>query len=117
MGSFAVGDVLLARFPFSDLTHTKLRPVVVVGLSEFENLIVAQITSKTPDIKHSLRISDEDIAGEDGLLHKDSYVRTSKIFTTDPSLIVKQLGELTPQTKRSLYKQLLGIFAPLNDKK
>lgn len=117
MGTFAVGDVLLARFPFSDLSHAKLRPVVVVGLSEFENLIVAQITSQTPDINNSLRISFKDIAGGGDLLHKDSYIRTSKVFTTDPSLIIRQLGKLTPQVKRNLYKQLIDIFAPLNDTK
>ena len=116
MGSFAVGDILLARFPFSDLSRAKLRPVVVVGLSEFENLIVAQITSKTPDINQSLRIDSKDIAGEIDILHKDSYIRTSKIFTTDPSLIIRKLGKLAPRPKRNLHKQLLDIFAPLNEK-
>ncbi len=116
MGSFAVGDILLARFPFSNLSRAKLRPVVVIGLSEFDNFIVAQITSQTPNMDQSVAISNKDFDG-DNVLNKVSYIRTSKVFTTDPTLIVKKLGKLTPKLKQKLHKQLLNIFATLNAEK
>ena len=31
MGSFAAASVVLVRFPFSDLSHSKLRPAVVLA--------------------------------------------------------------------------------------
>jgi mRNA interferase MazF len=43
----SAGDVLLARFPFTDLSADKRRPVVVVSVDNAgEDIIVCAITSK-----------------------------------------------------------------------
>ena len=45
MGAPSVGDVVLVRFPFSDLSASKLRPAVVVADAEHREFIVCQVTS------------------------------------------------------------------------
>jgi len=46
MGSLSIGQVVLVAFPFSDLTASKLRPCLVIGLVEFNDVLLCQTTSK-----------------------------------------------------------------------
>lgn len=46
MGNIAVGSVITVRFPFSDLSHTKLRPAVVLADASRGDWILCQITSR-----------------------------------------------------------------------
>ena len=43
----AAGAVVLVRFPFSDLSQTKVRPAVVLADAGRGDCILCQITSKT----------------------------------------------------------------------
>jgi len=40
MGIFAIGDIVLINFPYADFTKFKRRPSLVVGQTEFNNLIL-----------------------------------------------------------------------------
>ena len=56
MVSFAVKDVVLIPFPFSDLSHAKLRPAVVLAKASKGDWVLCQITSKSyADPSNSLR--------------------------------------------------------------
>jgi mRNA interferase MazF len=46
MGAFAAGQVVLVRFPFSDLTRSKLRPAVVLANVGRNDWVLCQVTSK-----------------------------------------------------------------------
>lgn len=46
MVPLAAGLVVLVRFPFSDLSHTKLRPAVVLANAGRDDWILCQVTSK-----------------------------------------------------------------------
>ena len=46
MGLLTTGTVVLVRFPFSDLSRTKLRPAVVVADAGRGDWVLCQITSK-----------------------------------------------------------------------
>ena len=46
MGVPAVGAVVLVRFPFSDLSQSKLRPAVVLANAGRGDQILCQVTSK-----------------------------------------------------------------------
>ena len=46
MGPLAAGVVVLVRFPFSDLSHNKLRPAVVLADAGRGDWILCQVTSK-----------------------------------------------------------------------
>lgn len=84
------GDVVLVRFPFTDLTTTKRRPALVISTDLYNqsqvNLIIAAITSQT----HRLGIGNCLI--QDGLV-KPSQVKAI-IATIEQSLVLKKLGTL-----------------------
>lgn len=70
-----VGDVLLIPFPFTDLSGTKTRPVVVLGKVK-DDIIVAFISSETANPLPSdiLLIADN----ENGL-KRDSLLKVHKL--------------------------------------
>ena len=48
MPSFFKNDVILVRYPFSDLSSSKVRPAVVVSAPHVsQDLIITPLTSKT----------------------------------------------------------------------
>lgn len=49
MGPFAVGQVVLIAFPFSDLSRSKLRPALVLAAVGRDDWLLAQITSSPYD--------------------------------------------------------------------
>ena len=48
MPSYSKGSVILVRYPFSDLTHSKVRPAVIVSSSHpSHDFLIVPLTSKT----------------------------------------------------------------------
>ncbi len=94
--SYKRGDVVLVRFPFTDLTTTKRRPALVISTELYNqsqiNLIIAAITSQTrrSDIGDCL-IQNWREAG----LVKPSQVK-AVIATIEQNLVLKKLGTLAP---------------------
>lgn len=90
------GEVVLVKFPFSDLESTKKRPALVLIQSEVTDKIgvvtIAMITSKVEGMKFPADVKIENWK-KSGLLHP-SLVRLSKIATVDLSLVDKSLGRL-----------------------
>jgi mRNA interferase MazF len=86
------GDVVLIRFPFSDLSGAKLRPVVVVAVAGPEEFIACQITSKRIGDRRAIELTGKTFA--QGGLRVDSYVRPWKLFTSDRKAVVKRVARL-----------------------
>ncbi|MBN2543024.1 type II toxin-antitoxin system PemK/MazF family toxin [bacterium] len=95
ISSYSKYDVLVVRFPFSDLRALKARPVVVVS-NEFyhknsrNDLLVMAITSKVDN-----KLGFEPVLQkwkECGLL-KPSVLKAA-IATINKELIIEKLGEL-----------------------
>ncbi|GAB4289800.1 MAG: type II toxin-antitoxin system PemK/MazF family toxin [Oscillatoriaceae cyanobacterium] len=91
-------EIWLVRFPFSDLTSTKLRPALVIARHRQE-LIILGIFSKIPagelrDTWVLLPDSYRDFS-QTGL-KKTSLIRADKIATVDESVFHRQLGVLPP---------------------
>ena len=110
MERFVKGDVLVAVFPFSDLSSKKSRPVLVLGKSDLNDIIICQITSvNRPNIK-SIKV-DEDCF-EVGKLPSISYVRPDKIFCSDIKLIRRRAGRLSKECMNrvdALVKEVFGL--------
>jgi mRNA interferase MazF len=62
MGTLAAGQVVLVRFPFSDLTASKLRPAVVLADAGRDDWILCQITSKSYGDTRAISLEDGDFA-------------------------------------------------------
>lgn len=89
-------EIWLVRFPFSDLTSTKLRPALVLSVHR-EELIILGIFSKVPNgelLKTWVLISDTHPEFSQTGLKKASLIRTDKIATVNESVFDRQLGTL-----------------------
>lgn len=108
MGSLSAGQVVLARFPFSDLSDLKLRPCLVIGLAEFDDVLLCQITSKNYGSKHPIYLTNKDFSS--GSIAVDSFIRPDKIATLDKSLIFEQLGVLKKAKLQEVKKVLKKVL-------
>ena len=92
MGSLAAGQVALLRFPFSDLTGSKLRPALLVAEAGRGDWIACQITSNPYADPRAIALPSD--AFEAGGLQRLSYLRPGKIFTANVRLIEDVRGTL-----------------------
>ena len=77
-------------FPFSDLSGTKLRPVVVLADAGCNDWLLCQITSKSYSDPDAVQLTDT--ALKQGSLNSVSYARPLKLFTANGNLMVKRIA-------------------------
>ncbi|GAB4555222.1 MAG: type II toxin-antitoxin system PemK/MazF family toxin [Pleurocapsa sp.] len=90
-------EILLVKFPFSDLTSTKLRPALILAVHR-EEVIILGIFSKIPTEK--LRntwvvVRDNHSSFTKTGLKKTSLIRADKIATVSKSVFQRKLGILS----------------------
>lgn len=108
MENLSVGQIVLATFPFSDLTSKKLRPCFVIGIAEFGDIILCQITSQRYDSKRAVTLRTTDF--QKGSIVRDSFIRPDKIATLDSQTIKKVLGSATNSKISEVKDALIKIF-------
>ena len=111
MEKLSAGQVILAIFPFSDLTGKKLRPCLVIGVAEFDDIVLCQITSKRYHSKAAIPLTSRDFSA--GSIVVDSFIRPNKIATLDSAMISQVLGVLS-DSKLSEVKQGLKEFLKIS---
>lgn len=112
MGVFTVGEVVVIKFPFSNLSYTKLRPALVLAKSDYDNIVVVQITSKLPEGCSGILLTNNDFV-KTTPLQKSSYIRHNKIFTADPKLVVKSLGKISVKKRKEILSEITKTFSEL----
>jgi mRNA interferase MazF len=112
--SLQKGDVVLAPFPFTDLTQSKLRPALVIWASATGGndtticFISSQnLTGLKPE-EFLIEDSDAEFAGTG--LKLSSKVIVSRIVTIDRNLISRRLGQLGANQLRQLDDCLIDTF-------
>lgn len=65
MGTPPAGAVVLVRFPFSDLSQTKLRPAAVLADAGRDDWILCQVTSKPYGHTQVIKLEDTDFSEEE----------------------------------------------------
>lgn len=88
----SAGSVVLVRFPFSDLSGSKVRPAVVVASVGRGDFVLCQITSNPYADANAVQIDSADFAS--GSLARVSFVRPAKIFTASDLLMTAEVGRL-----------------------
>jgi mRNA interferase MazF len=91
------GSVVLAIYPFTDLSSAKRRPALVVSATgrPGHDCILAFVTSRTGRTEMTdlmLNATDEDFAVTG--LRVTSLVRCGKLMTLDRTLLTGRLGQL-----------------------
>ena len=107
MPSCSRQDVILVRYPFSDLSSSKIRPAVVVSTPhKSQDVFVVALTSKTKAL-----LRGEFVLGQwrEAGLNVETAVKRG-IYTTDKKLVVKVIGQLADDDLRQLERSLQEWF-------
>jgi mRNA interferase MazF len=106
------GDILLIPIPFSDLTSSKKRPVLVLSNNDYntktEDIIVAAVTSNITSKDYNILISNKDM--QEGNLHVNSCVRVDKIYTLSQSIVIKKFGTVKPEVINNIKEKLSKLI-------
>ncbi len=109
MPSYSKSDVILVRYPFSDLSAAKVRPAVVVSAPHVSHdIFIVPLTSRTASLlAGEFVLADWAAAG----LNVPTAVKRG-LYTVEETLAVKLVGRLTApdvdQVERSL-RAWLGL--------
>ena len=99
MPNYSRNEIVLVRFPFSDLTNVKIRPAVVInGPYPSSDLLLVSLTSKlTKLLPGEFVLSNWKGAG----LNVPSSVKRG-IFTIQEKLILRSVGKLESEDAATL---------------
>ena len=106
----AVGSVVLVRFPFSDLSASKLRPAIVLAGVERDDWILCQITSNPYSDARAVLIDESDFAS--GNLMRASYARPGRLFSANTSLMQRVVGDLKQPKLTDVVDAVVAILRP-----
>ena len=108
MARFVKGDVVVVPFPFSDLTHAKKRPALVVAEFEGDDLLLCQITSQRARDGYAVAIDEGDF--EVGSLRQRSHIRPNRLFTADRQIILYRAGRLRPEKVKEIIDKIISVL-------
>jgi mRNA interferase MazF len=84
------GDVALVPFPFSDLSATKRRPVLVLTDADgYGDFLAVGVTSR-PHHSNAIALTEADMI--EGRLPVASWVRVDRVVTLNLSVVAKVFG-------------------------
>jgi mRNA interferase MazF len=106
--AYPAGTVVLVRFPFSDLSKTKLRPAIVLADVGRGDRLLCQVTSKAYGDERALRVESPDFAT--GSLRVTSYARPGKLFAANRELIAGNVGTLTPECLQRIVDAVVNLL-------
>ncbi len=104
-------DIILVRFPFTDLITSKKRPALVISPDKYNtgpDILISFITSK---LDREKRIGDYKIARwEESKLPKPSLIRM-KFATIDQTIVIKKLGRLSEFDISEFQEEIVRFFS------
>ncbi|MBW4534758.1 MAG: type II toxin-antitoxin system PemK/MazF family toxin [Pleurocapsa minor HA4230-MV1] len=108
MPNYLKNDVILVRYPFSDLSNSKVRPAIIVNTRHIsQKILIVPITSKTNSLlSEEFVLVDWQAPG----LNVSSAVKS--IYTIDQKLVIKIIGKLQKPDAQKLdlaLKSWLGL--------
>ncbi|HUZ57486.1 MAG TPA: type II toxin-antitoxin system PemK/MazF family toxin [Hanamia sp.] len=87
-------EIVLVPFPYSDLSSSKRRPVLVISNNNYNknypDILVAVITSNLYRDDYSCELFNDDL--ELGMLPEPSLIKCHKLFTIDQSQVLKRFS-------------------------
>lgn len=108
MAAPSIGGVVLVRFPFSDLSSSKRRPAVVLAAAGRDDYVLCQVTGNRYADLQAIEIKDSDFVR--GSITRTSYVRPSKLFTANGSLIAREVGRLDRKVRSRIVEEVYRLL-------
>ncbi len=92
MSNYSRGEVVLVRYPFSDLSGSKVRPAVIVSAPHSsKDVFILPLTSRTTSLlAGEFVLADWSKAG----LNVETAVKRG-IYTVDQTLVAQSLGKIS----------------------
>lgn len=108
------GDIILIKFPFTDISSTKVRPALVISSAQFntctQNIICLMITSQDTNVSENDFILNETDAEFNATgLKKKSVFKVGIIHSLQKTLAMRKLGEVGAHTKNEIAKRLRRV--------
>ena len=105
------GEIVLIPVPFSDLSASKKRPVLIVSndnhnTSSFDIVVVA-ITSNLA--QQGISLSNSDMS--QGQLPKLSVIRCDKIYSLDRNIVVKSIGHVSNVIMDTVKAEIISLVS------
>lgn len=104
------GDIVLIPVPFSDLTNSKQRPVLIISSDTYnkmtEDIVVVAVTSQLKDLDYSVIIETKDL--NEGELKVTSAIRADKVYTLSKDIVKRKFGKVNS-------KVLDGVRTKINE--
>lgn len=105
MARYSKSEIILVRYPFSDLSSTKVRPAVVVHAPHpHPDNIIVPLTSKT----QSLLAGEFLLADWRGAGLNVPTATKRGLYTVHDNLVLKSIGQLSPSDAQRLEQSLRG---------
>lgn len=108
MGTPATRAVVLLRFPYSDLSSSKLRSALLLGNAGRGDWVLCQITSNPYADPSAIRLEDADF--DEGGLQRTSYIRPNKLFTANEALFQAIAGVVDANVHRRTVAALIELL-------
>ena len=106
------GEIVLAPFPFTDLTTIKQRPLLVISNNDYNgktsDLVTCDITSNPKDTDFSVLINNKDLII--GQIPVESRIKVDKLFTLSQSIIKKKISKVKESIFNEVKKEFLKIL-------
>jgi mRNA interferase MazF len=97
-------DIVQIPFPFSDLTHQKRRPVLLLTAPDaFGDFLAAAVTSQAGH-DDAIALQDDDII--EGRLPKASWIRATRLFSLNRDSVLVSLGSLKPAAFERIHGEI-----------
>jgi mRNA interferase MazF len=110
--SFEQGEIVFVPFPFTDLTTTKKRPVLVISRTDYNrrsaDIITCGITSNIKETDYSVLIESDDLVK--GFLPQPSRIKINTIFTLEKSIVIKSFGKVKENIMKKVKEEFYKLF-------
>lgn len=111
------GDIVLIPIPFTDLSSTKRRPVIVISNNIYHSatldMIVVAMTSHPATTPYSFTITNDNLIN--GQLNRPGQVRTDKIYTLAQSIAVRTFGRVSLEVVERIRSSIQELTAYSKD--
>jgi mRNA interferase MazF len=107
------GDVVLTRFPFTDLAGSSVRPALVLSDGVIgEDVVLAGISSviRSGTIPTDIMIDRSHHEFAQTGLRVPSVVRLHKLAAVESDLVIRRLGRIGPQLQTEISAALRRVF-------
>jgi len=109
---FEQGDIVIAPFPFTDLSTIKQRPCFIISNNNYnrktQDVMICAITSNLENKENSVLIDSSSL--KEGTIPLKSRIKVGKIYTLEQSLIIKKVASTKKEISESVKEELFKIL-------